>query len=153
MQLTMTGEYALRAMLYLASFPPDNKIKIAELASVNDIPENFLRQIILLLKKAGYITGQKGNGGGIRLNIDPEQITPLHIVEAVEGKIGLNKCMLNKDFCPRDNYCSIHLIWAETQKHLKEQLSSRNMLELAKQNTERQVKWANAKQQDTSLAT
>ncbi len=138
MQLTMTGEYALRAMLYICSFPTDKKFKIAEIAAANDIPENFLRKIILLLKTAGYIMGQKGNGGGIRLSIDPAKITPLHIIEAVEGEIGLNKCLLYKEFCPRDNYCSIHLIWAAAQKQLKEQLSGKNMLELARQNTEAQ---------------
>lgn len=141
MQLTMTGEYALRAMLYICSSPGDKKFKIAEIASQNDIPENFLRKIVVQLKDAGYLTGHKGNGGGILLNVDPEKITPLHIIEAVEGEIGLNKCLLYKDFCTRDNYCSIHVIWAEAQKQLKEQLSSKNMLELARQNTERHNRW------------
>lgn len=139
MQLTMTGEYALRAVLFMCSYPTGTRFKISEVSEKNDIPENFLRKIIVQLKNNHFVTGQKGNGGGIYLSIPPEQITPLDIIEAVEGNIALNKCLIQKDTCSRDEYCSVHEIWFSTQQMLRTQLASKNMLELAKQNDENRL--------------
>lgn len=139
MQLTMSGEYALRAMLYMCSFPQGTKFHIAEIAEKNEIPENFLRKILLQLKGAEFVKATKGNGGGIFLNKPAENVTPLEIIEAVEGSIGLNKCLIHKDFCSRDHFCSVHVIWEDAQKQLRDNLASKNMLELAKLNEERKA--------------
>jgi Rrf2 family protein len=131
MQLTMTGEYALRAMLFICSHAPGTRLKIADISSANDIPESFLRQILVHLKNAGFVHGHKGVGGGVSLQVAPETITPLQIIEAVEGKIELNTCLISADACNRQTFCSIHGIWTEAQLQLKEKLASKNMLDLA----------------------
>jgi len=132
----MIGEYALRAMLYICSKPFGTSYQISEIAEKNDIPDNFLRKIIPLLKKANLLNSQRGNGGGITLMKKAEQITPLEILDAVEGPILLNKCLIHDKFCSRDNYCSFHYFWADAQKELKEKLASRNLYELAIENNE-----------------
>jgi len=140
----MTGEYALRAMLYICSKPFGNVFRISEISSENEIPEKFLRKIIPLLSKAGLLKTRKGNGGGIILEKRPDKITPLDIIESVEGKISLNKCLLYSKFCARDGYCSIHIVWAEAQKQLKKVLSEKNMEELAVENSMRYLKFVSA---------
>jgi len=55
MQLSMIGEYALRAMLYICSKPFGTSYQISEIAEKNDIPDNFLRKIIPLLKKSNLV--------------------------------------------------------------------------------------------------
>jgi len=132
----MIGEYALRAMLYICSKPFGTSYQISEIAEKNDIPDNFLRKIIPLLKKANLVNSQRGNGGGIALQKKAENITPLEIIDAVEGPILLNKCLIHDKFCSRDDYCSFHIFWADAQKELKEKLASRNLHELAMQNNE-----------------
>ena len=67
MQLTLTGEYAIRAMIHLASGKDDSIFQIAEISNVNNIPEKFLRKIIPQLSFAGLIQSQRGIGGGIKL--------------------------------------------------------------------------------------
>ena len=136
MQLTMSGEYALRAMLYICSEPNGTTFKISDVAKKNDIPDNFLRKLVQQLKRAGLLKSTQGNGGGISLNVEAEKITPLDIIEIVEGKIGLNKCLIHNDFCNRDNYCSIHIIWDEAQTQLRDKLKSKSMRELALQNSQ-----------------
>jgi len=137
MQLTMTGEYALRAMIYICSFPGDNVFQISDIAIKNEIPDNFLRKIIPLLCKSGLLNSTRGAQGGIKLLIPAKDITPLMIIESVEGEISLNKCMIANEFCSNENWCSVHVLWAETQKKIKEMLSSKNMDVLAHDNTER----------------
>ena len=94
MQLSMMGEYALRAMLFICSEPFGTSSQISEIAEKNEIPENFLRKIVPLLKKANLLNSQRGNGGGITLQKKAEEITPLEIIDAVEGPILLNKCLI-----------------------------------------------------------
>ena len=137
MQLTMTGEYAIRAMLYICSFENGKVFQISEIAKENSIPDNFLRKIIPQLCKAGFLKSQRGNAGGITLLKKPEDITPLQVIEAAEGEMALNKCLISHDFCSNDKWCSMHVLWAETQKKIREMLSEKSFAELAKDNTAR----------------
>ena len=136
----MIGEYALRAMLYICSKPFGTSYQISEIAEKNDIPDNFLRKIIPLLKKATLLNSQRGNGGGITLQKKAEDITPLEIINAVEGPILLNKCLVHDKFCSRDDFCSFHTLWADAQQQLKDKLASRNLYELAIENKENYIR-------------
>ena len=151
MQLSMIGEYALRAMLYICSKPFGTSYQISEIAEKNDIPDNFLRKIIPLLKKANLVNSQRGNGGGITLLKKAEGITPLEIIDAVEGPILLNKCLIHDKFCSRDDYCSFHIFWADAQKELKEKLASRNLQELAMQNNKNYERVVHARRKSKHL--
>jgi Rrf2 family protein len=126
----MTGEYAIRAMLRLASLLPGDSTQITEIASQWEIPENILRKIISQLAKAQLIFTQRGIGGGIRLAQPADKLTLLDIIEAVEGKIYLNKCLIGPDFCSRTSWCAVHLVWREAQQKMKEILSSKSLAEL-----------------------
>lgn len=130
MQLTMTGEYAIRAMLHLASLPPGTSTQINEIAYLWEIPENILRKIISQLAKAQLIYTQRGIGGGIRLSQPADKLTLLDVIEVVEGKIYLNKCLIGPDFCSRTSWCAVHIVWCEVQQKMKEILSSRSLAEL-----------------------
>ncbi len=137
MQLTMTGEYALRAMLYICSKPKGSIFQISEVSTSNDIPENFLRKIIPQLNKSGILQSQRGIGGGISLLKPAEEFTPLEVIESVEGEIGLNKCLISTGFCSNERWCSVHVLWSEAQKKLKEILAGKTMAQLSKENTSR----------------
>jgi len=137
MQLTMTGEYAIRAMIHLAALPWGTVAQIAEISSRWDIPENFLRKITAQLSRAGLIRTQRGIGGGVQLARPAETLTLLDVIEAVEGKLYLNKCLIGPQFCERTGWCAVHLVWCEAQQKLKEILSSRSLAELAATNSVR----------------
>lgn len=125
----------MRAMLHLCGGPEERIYQIAEISGKNEIPENFLRKIIPLLSRAGLLRTQRGNGGGIGLGKPAAEITPLDVIEAVEGPIGLNKCLIHSDFCSNDQWCSVHVLWSEAQKTLKTMLSAKSLAELAREST------------------
>lgn len=145
----MTGEYAVRAMVGLSTQPFGTVVQIPEVSGRWDIPESFLRKIITLLAKAGLIHSQRGNNGGIRLAIPPEQLTLLDVIEAVEGKIFLNKCLVGPHFCERTQWCAVHIVWCEAQAALKHILRNKSLAELAVQHTLRQAEF-NANQSSVS---
>ena len=140
MQLTLTGEYAIRTMIHLASGKDDPVFRISEISSENKIPEKFLRKIIPQLCNAGLIQSQRGIGGGIKLGKSAFEITPLEIIEAVEGEMALNKCLIDKAFCSDDRWCTVHTLWCDAQKKLRLILSSKSIAQLAQENEERKKK-------------
>jgi Rrf2 family protein len=131
MQVSMAGKYAIRAMMYLASLPLNTIIQISDLSEKWGIPEKYLRKIIPLLAKAGLIYSRRGMGGGIVLARPSKEISFLEIVEAVEGKIFLNKCLMSPDMCERSPWCSTNRVWHEAQESMKKVLSGKNLEELA----------------------
>lgn len=137
MQLTLTGEYAIRAMIHLAGSADGSSFKISDVSSVNNIPEKFLRKIISQLSSVGLILSQRGIGGGIKLGKPADSITPLEIIEAVEGEMALNKCLIDKAFCSNQRWCTVHTLWCDAQAQLRETLASKSIAQLAKESEQR----------------
>jgi Rrf2 family protein len=131
-QLTMMGEYAIRAMMHLSARPFGTRIPISDVSAQWDIPESFLRKISAQLAKARLIVTQRGVRGGLSLARPAEEITLLDVLEAVEGPLSLNKCLINLRACPRTGWCAVHVLWSEGQEKLKETLRSRSLAELAR---------------------
>ena len=132
MQLTLTGEYAVRAMIHLASVPSGTLAQISDISAQWGVPENFLRKIVPLLSKSKLIASRRGNGGGIQLAKPAESITLLDVIEAVEGPMYLNKCLIGPEFCVRTRWCAVHCVWSEAQEKLKEILRGKSIAELAR---------------------
>ena len=133
----MSGEYAIRAMLHLAGEDLNKNVQIQDISKKWDIPENFLRKIIPQLAKASLVMSIRGSGGGIKLAKSPEIITALDVIEAVEGKIFLNKCLFSDDICDRSDWCSMHEVWKEAQESLKKVLKNKSIAQLSATNSER----------------
>ncbi|MDH3775465.1 MAG: Rrf2 family transcriptional regulator [Desulfobulbaceae bacterium] len=81
------SRYGITALLALAEFYNSGLLPIKDIASRCDIPHQFLEQIFNRLGKAGIIKSTRGKNGGYELANPPEQISVLHIVNALEGDI------------------------------------------------------------------
>ena len=137
MQLTLAGEYAIRTMIHLAENESEKTITIFDISRTQEIPEMFLRKIIPLLSSAGFIKTRKGKQGGVSLAKNPNSITPLEIIQAVEGPIALNRCLIDKEFCTDIRWCSVHTIWCELLVEMKKKLSSKSIKQIAVESNKR----------------
>ena len=77
-----------------------------------------------------------GVGGGFLLAKDPSEITMLDILEAEEGKLKLNHCLVDADFCQRDAYCSAHEVWHDAQREMAEVLRHYSIADLVRREKE-----------------
>ena len=110
--LTRRGDYAVRAMLALATFSEEpGRISARRLADLMAIPARFLPHVLHDLSQAGLVEGQIGRSGGYRLARRPARITLLEIVEAAEGDGGQPTCVLRGGPCRPAPTPSIHR-WA-----------------------------------------
>lgn len=133
MQLTMAGEYAIRAMIHLASLPYGTTVRLSDISKQWGIPEPFLKKIATQLTTAGLVSTHRGMNGGIRLNRPGESLTVADVIEAVEGKIVLNKCLLHEGYCVRDSWCQVHCLWSEAQEKMLNVLRSQSLATLARE--------------------
>ena len=75
-------EYALRAVLDLATQPPGMAVQSREIAQRQGIPEAYLDQVLSLLRRQGLVRSIRGAGGGYVLGHPPHEITIARIVHA-----------------------------------------------------------------------
>jgi len=132
LQLTRDGEYAVRAVLFLASQPLGKISLISEISKVQDVPKSYLAKIMQHLVKVGLVNSRRGAKGGFFLARPADRITLRQTIEAVEGPIYLNVCLIRKGECPRDEICPVHPVWREAQEKLFSVLESKTMAQLAK---------------------
>ena len=76
MRLSRKSEYGCLAMIDLAQHYGAEPVNMTELAERNAIPKKYLEQILLTLKRAGYVGSTRGPGGGYKLAKPPRRIDP-----------------------------------------------------------------------------
>lgn len=133
LQLTRGGEYALRAMTYLACYPEGHVASLHDICQAREIPESFLAKILQSLAHAGLAVSRRGAHGGFTLARPAAEISMRDIVEAVDGPIALNPCVLWPEDCSRSEECEVHKAWMRAQEQLMEVLGTIMLSSLAPQ--------------------
>ena len=91
--LSKKTQYALQALSYMVEKHTDDPILIAKIARQKNIPIKFLENILLSLKKAGFLESKKGKHGGYFFAQAPEKIKLSSIFRIIEGPIALLPCV------------------------------------------------------------
>jgi len=131
MELTRKGEYAIRGIIYLARQPAGKMALISEIAAASEVPQTFLAKIFQNFAKQGIVNSYRGTGGGFILARPPSQITLREVVEAVEGPIVPNRCLIGKGSCAKDADCPVHPVWRKVQLQVVQILENVTIEELA----------------------
>jgi Rrf2 family protein len=117
-------DYGLQLMTSLASDPDNHSQPTAALASKLDMPLPFLHQIAHVLMQAGLIKATPGQKGGLRLSQQPQDISVLQVIVALEGSIIHSPCTECDENCPRHQNCATLIIWNELQDQISAHLSN-----------------------------
>ncbi len=123
MEITRETDYAIRCVLFLA-MQPDRVFMVGEIAEKQDVPKPFLAKILQKLVKGNIVSSIRGVKGGFRLFKNPKDISLLNVIEAVDGPVSLNVCVVDKRSCDRSGYCSIHPVWVDLRQDLAKKLNS-----------------------------
>ena len=117
MQITRQADYAIRAVLHLSRLGEDKRAATSQIAKEQSIPASFLAKIVAQLSVAGLLHTLRGARGGVSLARSPEDITLLEVVEAIDGPILLNECVMDRSVCPFPD-CPIRPVWCDAQAEL-----------------------------------
>lgn len=110
MKLSQASDYAFRAVLYLARQGVGNRVDAQTISEVENIPKRFLLKTFRKLAQTDIIESYRGKYGGYALAKDPADVTLLDVVEAVEGPIEVNRCLVEPEACNKQgaDTCRIH---------------------------------------------
>lgn len=125
MIINQATDYGFRAVSYLAQQPQGKVVEAHTIAQDVVVPIRFLLKIMPSLIKAGIVRSQRGIGGGYTLARPPREITLLDVLEAIEGPIRLNRCLIDPEYCSRNasSHCEIHDALADIQKKLSREFA------------------------------
>lgn len=125
-------EYAIQAMLYLATKPPGERTLIKEIAPKLEIPIHFLAKILQTLSRKGLLISIKGPNGGFALGRPANEITLLQIVEIFDEPGFLDNCVIGLPKCSSDHPCPLHPTWADLKERIKNMLADESIEHLMK---------------------
>lgn len=137
--LTVSVEYAIHALLCLVE-TDGQPLSTRDLAAFQGISPSFLAKIFPKLEKAGILRASKGVRGGYLLARNPEDISFLQIVDAIEGRKPLfdcqeirGRCAVFGDLPPAwatKGVCSIHAVMLKAEKAMRETLAQHSLAEV-----------------------
>lgn len=130
MQITRETDYAIRCVLYLTS-RTDRVVMVDEISREMAAPKSFLAKILQKLVKADIARSFRGVKGGFQLSREPRDITLLDVIEAVEGSIALNACVLDRTVCGFSSTCAVHPVWTGLRDEFNDLLKKHNFADIA----------------------
>jgi Rrf2 family protein len=133
--ITREADYAIRAILHLASRYGKSPISTTELGEETDVPYRFLRKISRKLIDAKLIDSQRGKFGGIYLCVKPETISIYDILQIFDSKsLFFNSCLLKDPDCKRIKMCPVHQKLKHVQLDIDKKLKSLKFSDLIESN-------------------
>jgi Rrf2 family protein len=128
MRLSRNAHYAIRTVIDLAL--RDRGIS-AEIARRQGIPQAYMAKIVHGLSRAGILRTHRGTRGGVELAKTARAVTLRDVVEATEGPIALNLCVVWGD-CPCVQPCPVRASLAQLQTIMEREMESVTVEQLAK---------------------
>jgi Rrf2 family protein len=134
MRLSTKGEYASRAMLELALRYRGGPLHSRQISEAQEIPQRFLEQILLLLKRAGYLKSRKGQKGGYVLAKPPDQINVAEVIRVMDGPLAPIDCVsvMAHEACPMERTCGLRWLWKDVRDAVAEILERTTFADLVR---------------------
>lgn len=130
MEVTRKSEYAISALVELAVAPDGEYVPSRAVAQRQAIPPKFMPQIMATLVRKGFVEGQRGLGGGVRLAMPAEKIQVAQVIEAIQGPLAIKRCLVADEPCVRMGICPLRQVWARAQAAMLDVLGSTTVADL-----------------------
>jgi Rrf2 family iron-sulfur cluster assembly transcriptional regulator len=123
-------DYAARLMVHLAKHYGDGPISTRSAAAAEQVPYQLACKLMQKLNNAKLVTSCMGPKGGFVLETEPSKISLLEVVEAIQGPISINRCVLDKDACSRNTICAVREKLTDIQTNITKGLAAITLDEL-----------------------
>jgi len=131
LKLTKKADYALIAMKHLTVVRP-RSASAKEIADRYGVPVPVLSKVLQKLARGGFLTSEHGTNGGYRLAGDPDGISVLKVIRAIDGPVVLTSCFTESgDDCEHQERCNIRDPLRRVHDGILAVLANMSMTELA----------------------
>jgi Rrf2 family iron-sulfur cluster assembly transcriptional regulator len=124
-------DYAIRAMVYLAGHQRKEPVSARQISDGQNISYGLACKLLQRLQKNKLVKSTMGPKGGFCLNREPSKINLLKIIEAIQGPVCLNRCLLDSNFCARRKNCIVRKKLSKLQEEINRSLAEIKLEELA----------------------
>jgi Rrf2 family protein len=128
-KLSRATTYAFYGLSYLARQPRGRLVPLSEIHQHYGVPEKHLAKIFQGLARAGFLSSARGVQGGFALARPADRITPLEVIEAIEGPLDVG-CLLIGEPCAHDVACRINAVWRKAQHAMISVLRSATLADM-----------------------
>jgi Rrf2 family protein len=116
--ISQKARYAFKALLALTRAGQGRSLQTREIAAVEQIPQSFLEQILIVLKRAGLVGSRRGPEGGHVLIKDPAAITFGHVLRLIDGPVAPLPCLSRTAYrrcedCTDEANCGVRRVFGE----------------------------------------
>jgi len=119
MRISAKADYAVRAAVELAAAPDERPVKAERIATNQEIPLNFLENILGELRHAGIVRSHRGADGGFRLARDADEVTVADIIRAVDGPLAMVRGGPPEDSAYGGAAAALPRVWIAVRKNLR----------------------------------
>jgi Rrf2 family protein len=138
MRLSTRGDYATRALLELSMAEGPQPLSVHELSRRTNISLKYLEQIMMRLRAARIVRSQRGNQGGYKLGLSPDELTVGAVVRVMDGPLAPSPCASKSAHmpcpayrCPTEEGCVLRGLWLEVRGAIADVLDNTTFAELA----------------------
>lgn len=128
--LRRNTDYALRLLIGLARRQDEASVATRTLAEEQEVPFQLACKLMQQLHAAKLVESVMGAKGGFRLGRDPAEISLLDVVEVIQGRLSLNRCLIDSACCPRKDGCPVRAKMSELQGQMDEYLAGVSLADL-----------------------
>jgi Rrf2 family cysteine metabolism transcriptional repressor len=139
MRVSTRAWYGLMAMVELGLRERQGRVQVREISESQGIPEEYLEQLMMPLKRAGLVRSQRGVRGGYTLARPASQITVLEILEALEGPI-LDAEPTDAALRERAQTSGVTEVWERLRQAMEETLRAITLAQVCAWERERRTK-------------
>lgn len=132
MILSRTSQYAVQALIYMATQPADTPVLNKDIASQLNVPAPYLAKILQSLAKGDLLYSYRGRMGGFCLKEDGLNMSLMDILLQTEGPAFTQSCFLGLKKCSDETACPVHFRWLPVKEKIASLLKETTLEKLAK---------------------
>jgi len=129
--ITREYDFAIRICSFLAGSYKKNTVSLSKISKALYISRPFATKIVYQLRKKRILGSVQGRNGGIFLLKDPQKLSVLDILNAMDFNSTLNDCIRNSEICPLLGNCQIHLFFKRQNRMLFKSFKEQTIADFA----------------------
>jgi len=131
-KLSKTTDYGIVLLAQLARDSSTRPQNARELAASSDLPVPMVSKVLKSLAKEGLLDSHRGSKGGYRLACEPEELTVVEMIRALEGPVGLTDCAIGPSLCEHETICAVREPWQMISRVVEQALADVTLADLVR---------------------
>ncbi len=127
MIFSRSSQYAIQALVLLASEPRGRHVLCRTLASRLGLPQPYLSKLLQEFVRRGVITSMRGRQGGFAMLKTAEEVSLMEIMTIIGGERATAECFLGFKACADESACAMHCNWRPVKENLFQLLREQSL--------------------------